>query len=140
MHLTFGGSCGKFWLIAKLKLKEPPLYIPSSGSIVSMKWRMLSASGKLVRMVLPRESSDRSNPVSATFFKFHTHSEDSGARGIGDGASPFWTRSWAAVTFFFFCPPPSALAAACCCCFCNGGLGLLGVNLPWIRLETYHGP
>ena len=36
------------------------MYIPSSGSIVSVKLRMSSGFGKSVRMVLPRESSDRS--------------------------------------------------------------------------------
>ena len=60
MHLTFGGSCGKFWLMAKLKWNSPPLYMPSSGSMVSMKFRMSSGLGNWVRMVLPRESSERS--------------------------------------------------------------------------------
>ncbi len=46
--------------MAKLKLNMPPLYIPSSGSIVRVKFRMSSGLGKCVRIVLPRESSERS--------------------------------------------------------------------------------
>lgn len=46
--------------MAKLKRNEPPLYMPSSGSIVRMKFMMSSSEGKSARMVLPRESSDTS--------------------------------------------------------------------------------
>ena len=77
----------------KEKWKLPPLYMPSSGEMVRVKWRMSSGLGKVVVMVVPRDSSERS----------------------------FCTRSWAAVTFFFLVPrAPSAVAACCCCCFYKG--------------------
>ena len=43
--------------MAKLKWKDPPLYMPSSGSIVSVKLRMSLGSGKDVFIVLPRVPS-----------------------------------------------------------------------------------
>jgi len=58
--LTFGASWGNAWLIANVKWNLPPLYIPSSGSIVSVKLRVSSGSGKSVFMVLGKESSERS--------------------------------------------------------------------------------
>lgn len=60
VHFTFGGSCGKFWFTAKVKTNEPPLYMPSSGSIVSVKFRMSSGFGKAIFIVFPRVSSWRS--------------------------------------------------------------------------------
>ena len=60
MHLTFGASCGNPCAIAKVKWNRPPLYIPSSGSIVSVKLSVSSGSGKSVFMVLGRDSSERS--------------------------------------------------------------------------------
>jgi hypothetical protein len=42
------------------------LYIPSSGSIVSVKLRVSSGSGKSVFIVLGRDSSERSMLKSAT--------------------------------------------------------------------------
>ena len=44
--------------MAKVKWKAPLLYIPSSGSIVSVKLRISSGLGKCVRMVEPRASSE----------------------------------------------------------------------------------
>lgn len=44
----------------KLKRKMPPLYIPSSGSIVSVKFSVSSGFGKVSFIVLGRESSERS--------------------------------------------------------------------------------
>lgn len=44
----------------KVKVKRPDLYIPSSGEMERVKWRISSGSGKSVFMVLPRESSERS--------------------------------------------------------------------------------
>lgn len=41
-------------------MKRPPLYIPSSGSMVRRKLRISSGLGKVVRIVLPRERSARS--------------------------------------------------------------------------------
>lgn len=61
VHFTFGGSCGKFWFIAKEKWKRPPLYMPSSGSIVRVKLRMSLGSGNSVRHVLLASSSSRSS-------------------------------------------------------------------------------
>lgn len=49
--------------MANVKLNRPPLYIPSSGSIVRVKLRVSSGSGKSVFMVLGRESSERSASV-----------------------------------------------------------------------------
>lgn len=46
--------------MAKLKVNDPPLYIPSSGSIMSVKFRMSSGLGNLVRIVLPSDNSERS--------------------------------------------------------------------------------
>lgn len=46
--------------MAKEKWKVPPLYIPSSGSIVSVKLRVSSGFGKASFIVLGRESSERS--------------------------------------------------------------------------------
>ena len=46
--------------MAKLKVKVPEAYMPSSGSMVRVKLRMSSGLGKCVRMVEPRESSERS--------------------------------------------------------------------------------
>lgn len=48
----------------KVKTKRPPLYMPSSGSIVKVKFRMSSGFSKWVFMVLPRESSERSMATS----------------------------------------------------------------------------
>ena len=47
-------------MIANVNIKLPPLYMPSSGSIVSVKLRMSSGFGKFVFIVLPNESSFRS--------------------------------------------------------------------------------
>ena len=39
----------------------------------------------------------------------------------GKWGAPFWTRSWAAVTFFFLIPAAASAFASCCCfCFCSG--------------------
>lgn len=58
--------------MAKLKWKLPPLYIPSSGSIVRVKFRMSSGLGKDVFIVRPRvpSSSARSKggAISAWLF------------------------------------------------------------------------
>ena len=43
--------------MAKLKWKLPPLYIPSSGSMVRVKFRMSSGLGKDVFIVRPRVPS-----------------------------------------------------------------------------------
>ena len=43
--------------MAKLKWKLPPLYMPSSGSMVRVKLRMSSGLGKEVFMVRPRVPS-----------------------------------------------------------------------------------
>jgi hypothetical protein len=43
-----------------VKSKVPFLYMPSSGAMVRLKCRMSSGSGKVVVMVLPSDSSDRS--------------------------------------------------------------------------------
>ena len=51
--------------MTKVKWKTPPLYIPSSGSIVRVKFKMSSGLGKVVRMVEPRERSERSSAGSA---------------------------------------------------------------------------
>jgi hypothetical protein len=47
-------------LIANVNRKLPPLYMPSSGSIVSVKLRISSGFGKVVFIVLPSDSSLRS--------------------------------------------------------------------------------
>ena len=47
----------------KVKAKPPFLYMPSSGSMCSVKLRMSSGFGKCVRMVRPSESSERSVSV-----------------------------------------------------------------------------
>lgn len=60
VHFTLGGSWGKFWLMLNVKLKLPPLYIPSSGSMVRVKLRMSSGLGKDIFIVEPRESSCKS--------------------------------------------------------------------------------
>lgn len=44
--------------MANVKWKTPPLYMPSSGSMVRVKLRMSSGLGKVVRMVEPRERSE----------------------------------------------------------------------------------
>ena len=51
--------------MAKLKWKLPPLYIPSSGSMVRVKFRISSGLGKDVFIVRPRvpSSSARSDIV-----------------------------------------------------------------------------
>ena len=51
--------------MAKLKWKLPPLYIPSSGSMVRVKFRISSGLGKDVFIVRPRvpSSSARSAGV-----------------------------------------------------------------------------
>ena len=41
-------------------MKLPPLYIPSSGSMVRVKLKMSSGSGKFVFIVEPNEMSPRS--------------------------------------------------------------------------------
>ena len=43
--------------MAKEKWKLPPLYMPSSGSMVRVKLRMSSGLGKEVRIVRPRVPS-----------------------------------------------------------------------------------
>lgn len=43
--------------MAKLKWKLPPLYIPSSGSMVRVKFRISSGLGKEVFIVRPRVPS-----------------------------------------------------------------------------------
>ncbi len=50
--------------MAKLKWNEPPLYMPSSGSIVSVKFSMSSGLGKSVFIVEPRDNSERSTRSS----------------------------------------------------------------------------
>jgi hypothetical protein len=47
-------------LIANVNRKLPPLYMPSSGSIVSVKLRISSGFGKVVFIVLPSDNSLRS--------------------------------------------------------------------------------
>ena len=51
--------------MAKLKWKLPPLYIPSSGSMVRVKFKISSGLGKDVFIVRPRvpSSSARSDIV-----------------------------------------------------------------------------
>ncbi len=51
--------------MAKLKWKLPPLYMPSSGSMVRVKFRISSGLGKEVFMVRPSvpSSSARSDGV-----------------------------------------------------------------------------
>ena len=63
--------------MAKLKLNRPPLYIPSSGSIVKVKFRMSSGFGKYVFMVEPSDSSDKSReqPVSHAPASFYDLSQ-----------------------------------------------------------------
>lgn len=58
-------------------------------------------------------------------------------------ASPFWTRSWAAVTFFFLPPVPSAFSAFCCSFFCRTPVSIStgtpiprAGDLPWTRSLT----
>ena len=46
--------------MAKVKWKVPALYMPSSGDMLRVKLRMSSGEGKVVVIVLPRESSERS--------------------------------------------------------------------------------
>lgn len=50
--------------MAKLKWKLPPLYIPSSGSIVRVKLRISSGLGKEVFMVRPRVPSSSARSKS----------------------------------------------------------------------------
>ena len=53
--------------MAKLKWKLPPLYIPSSGSMVRVKFRISSGLGKDVFIVRPSvpSSSARSDIVAS---------------------------------------------------------------------------
>lgn len=53
--------------MAKVKEKRPPLYMPSSGSMVRVKLRISSGFGKFVFMVEPRESSERSIDSTVSF-------------------------------------------------------------------------
>ena len=46
--------------MANVKMKLPPLYMPSSGSIVSVKLSMSSGFGNVVFIVSPKASSPRS--------------------------------------------------------------------------------
>lgn len=50
--------------MAKLKWKLPPLYIPSSGSMVRVKLRMSSGLGNEVLMVRPRVPSSSARSES----------------------------------------------------------------------------
>lgn len=47
-------------MIANVNRKLPPLYMPSSGSIVSVKLRISSGFGKVVFIVLPSDNSLKS--------------------------------------------------------------------------------
>lgn len=50
-----------------MKLNRPPLYMPSSGSMWSVKLRVSSGSGKSVFMVGGRSSSERSRGVCVSY-------------------------------------------------------------------------
>ena len=116
VHFTLGGSWGKFWLMTNVKLKAPPLYIPSSGSMVRVKLRISSGLGKLVRIVEPSDSSLRS---AGSVSLFRKRSNPQVEAQLASDCVPRCTRNCAAVTFFFFVAPPCAASSFCCCCFCR---------------------
>ena len=53
--------------MAKLKWKLPPLYMPSSGSIVRVKLRMSSLLGKEVLIVRPKVPSSSARSEKEAF-------------------------------------------------------------------------
>lgn len=66
--------------MVKVKLKLPPLYIPSSGSMVRVKFKISSGLGKLIFMVEPSESSCKSvgaQVVSSSSSSFRTSKDKS---------------------------------------------------------------
>ena len=76
--------------MAKLKWKLPPLYMPSSGSIVRVKLRISSGLGKDVFIVRPRvPSSSARSDVVGRISQVVPYSELEGY----DLAVPFCTRS-----------------------------------------------
>ena len=94
-----------------MKWNLPPLYMPSSGSIVRVKLSVSSGSGKSVFIVLGRASSERSESRRESARNRKSHDVV---------VIPFWTRSCAAVTFFFLVPAAASAFASCCCfCFCR---------------------
>ena len=61
LHFTFGASCGYVVATLNVKVKEPPLWKPSSGRMVTSNTSSFSRpSGKAIVVVRPRFSSDRS--------------------------------------------------------------------------------
>lgn len=119
--------------MAKLKLKRPPLYMPSSGSMVSVKLRMSSGLGKCVFIVVPRESSSRSEYPGQYARK---------RRGVLDRTIPFCARSWAGVTFFFLLVAAAAASSSACFFFCIAvsHLRFIAAALVLQGTVTYHRP
>lgn len=119
----------------------PPLYMPSSGEIVSVKCRMSSGSGKSVFIVVPRDRSERSGGVGQLAAVLALELLLPLARSPTRASdvcslSPFCTLSCAAVTFFFLAPPAAAAWSFCCCCFCAS----LSVTCKTVYHQPKHAP
>lgn len=76
--------------MAKLKWKLPPLYIPSSGSMVRVKLRMSSGFGKEVFIVRPRVPSSSARSGSDGRISLGVPQSELGGHII---AVPFCTRN-----------------------------------------------